>query len=120
MFFCQKCLYIYIIIYIYIYTRSLIALCLVCVCVCVVPNPAMLLVEMLLDRLLCVLKKLGCRRSNITGVWSSQLVTVLQWSHEEEEEEVEEADGDATEDVAKYEENIEHSLLWSEMLEMEF
>lgn len=51
-----------------------------------VSHPAMLLVEMLLARLLCGLKMLGCLRGNTTGSWSSGEVTVDQRSRDEEDE----------------------------------
>lgn len=45
----------------------------------------MLLVEMLLDRLLCVVKMLGVRFGWTTGNWSSGLVAVDQRSRDDED-----------------------------------
>lgn len=67
-------------------------------CVYEVSHPAMLLVEMLLARLLCELKMLGCLRGNTTGIWSSGVVTADQRSRDDEDDvdEIEDA-----EDVAR-------------------
>lgn len=64
-----------------------------------VSHPAMLLVEMLLARLLCGLKMLGCLRGKMTGSWSSGVVTVDQRSRDDEEDV---DDTDEAEDVARY------------------
>ncbi len=66
------------------------------------PHPAMLLVEMLLARLLCELKILGCLRGNSTVSWSSGVVTVDQRSRDDEEDA---DDTDDAEDVARYKHN---------------
>lgn len=58
----------------------------------------MLLVEMLLDRLLCGLKMLGCLRGNITVTWSSGMVTADQRSRDEDDVD----DVDDAEDVAEH------------------
>lgn len=73
-------------------------LCVLLLCVCEVSHPAMLLVEMLLARLLCELKMLGCLRENTTGSWSSGVVTVDQRSRDEEDDVDEKEDA---EDVAR-------------------
>lgn len=56
----------------------------------------MLLVEMLLDKLLCWLKMLGCLRGNTTGSWSSG----VEKRSRDDEEDVD--DTDDVEDVAGY------------------
>lgn len=67
----------------------------------------MLLVEMLLDKLLCGLKRLGCLHGKITGSWSSGVVAVDQRSRDDEED-VE--DTDDAEDVARWEHQSTHLL----------
>lgn len=64
------------------------------------PHPAMLLVEMLLERLLCVLKDrmLGFLRGNCRDIWSSGLASVDQRSRVSEEED--DVEMDEFEDVA--------------------
>lgn len=59
----------------------------------------MLLMDILLDRLPCGLKVLGCLHGNTTGSWSSGVVAVDQRSREEEEDV---DDTDDAEDVAGY------------------
>ena len=68
-------------------------------CVCARAHPAMLLVEMLLERLLCVLKDrmLGFLRGKDWGAWSSVLGSVDQRSR------VREADEDEDNDEAEEE-----------------
>ena len=70
--------------------------------VCVCSHPAMLLVEMLLERLLCVLKDrmLGFLRGKDWGTWSSVLGSVDQRSRVREEED--DVDTDEAEDAAGY------------------
>ena len=66
------------------------------------PHPAMLLVEMLLERLLCVLKDrmLGFLRGNCKATWSSGLANTDQRSRVKEEED--DVDIDEAEDIAGY------------------
>lgn len=68
-----------------------------------VSHPAMLLVEMLLARLLCELKMLGCLHGNTPGSWSSGVVTADQRSRDEEDDVDETEDA---EDVARGKHNV--------------
>ncbi len=79
-----------------------------CVPIKEISHPAMLLVEILLARLLFGLKVLGCLRGNITGSWSSVVVTVDQHSRDEEEDA---DDTDDVEDVARYKHQNAHRCM---------